>query len=86
MTLEELIEKMTPQMHSVVRQAVELGKWPNGDVLDAEQREMCMQALIVYEGKRLPEEHRAGYINTEKLEKTVCDDDEPQNLQWVDKH
>jgi uncharacterized protein YeaC (DUF1315 family) len=86
MTLDELIARMTPEMHAVVRQAVELGRWPNGDVLDAEQRDMCMQALIVYESKRLPEEQRAGYINTEKLEKTLCDDDEPQSLQWVDKH
>ncbi|HSG60217.1 MAG TPA: DUF1315 family protein [Pseudomonadales bacterium] len=86
MTLEELIAKMTPEMHNVVRQAVELGRWPNGQVLDPEQREMCLQAMIVYETKRLPEEQRTGYINTEKLEKTLCDDDVPQSLTWVDKH
>jgi uncharacterized protein len=86
MTLEELIAKMTPEMHTVVRQAVELGRWPNGQVLDPEQREMCLQALIVYETKRLPEEQRTGYINTEKLEKTLCDDEVPQSLTWVDKH
>lgn len=86
MTLEELIAKMTPEMHTVVRQAVELGRWPNGQVLDSEQREMCLQALIVYETKRLPEEQRTGYINTEKLEKTLCDDEVPQSLTWVDKH
>jgi uncharacterized protein YeaC (DUF1315 family) len=89
MTLDELINKMDPQMHLVVRQAVELGKWPNGDKLDAETKELCLQALIAYEAKNLPESARAGYINTEKLKKTQCDDhdhirEEEVNLNWVD--
>ncbi len=89
MTLEELIAKMDPQMHQVVREAVSLGKWPNGQRLDADMKELCMQALIAYEAKHLPEEQRTGYINTEKLKKTECDDHDHQHdkevkLSWVE--
>lgn len=89
MTLDELIKKMDPQMHHVVRQAVELGKWPNGQILDADTKALCLQALIAYEAKNLPEEDRAGYINTEKLKKTECDDhdhnsEQEVSLNWVE--
>lgn len=91
MNLSELVEKMDVNMHAAVRRAVELGKWPNGVVLSKEDKELCMQAIIAYESKLLPEEARAGYIDTTRVEKTSCNsdhdhshahDEEPSQLKW----
>jgi len=62
MTYEELISAMTPQMHTALRTAIELGKWPDGRKLSAEQREICLRAVIQYD-QRLPAEERVGFID-----------------------
>ena len=46
MTLDELIDSMTPQIYENMKQAIELGRWPDGRKLDAEQRAHCMEAAI----------------------------------------
>jgi len=63
MTYEELITKMTPQMHASLKQAIELGKWPNGQVLTEEQQAICMRAVIAYDQTNLPKEEHTGYID-----------------------
>ncbi|UYZ84042.1 YeaC family protein [Entomomonas sp. E2T0] len=59
----EMIEKITPEIYQNLKQSVELGKWPNGKPLTAEQRETCLQAIIAWELKHLPEEERTGFID-----------------------
>lgn len=61
-SFEDLIASMTPEICDNMRRAVELGKWPDGRVLSKEQREMCMQAVLAWETKNLPEEQRTGYM------------------------
>ena len=61
-SFEDLIATMTPEICDNMRRAVELGKWPDGRVLSKEQREMCMQAVLAWEAKNLPEEQRTGYM------------------------
>jgi hypothetical protein len=63
MTLEELIANLTPEMHQQLKRAIELGKWPDGRKLTAEDKEVCMQAVISYEMKHLPEDQRVGFID-----------------------
>ncbi len=63
MTYEELIQSMTPEMHASLKTAIELGKWPNGQKLTAEQQSICMRAVIAYDQEKLPEEERVGFIN-----------------------
>lgn len=74
MTYEELIAAMTPQMHVALRTAVELGKWPDGRRLDAEQRETCMRAVIHYD-QRLPEQERVGFIDRTRPDGTQHGED-----------
>lgn len=64
MNYERMIETMTPQVYASLKQAVELGKWPNGQRLTPEQRETSLRAVIAYEVKRdLPAHERVGYID-----------------------
>lgn len=70
---EALLHAITPEVHEQLRRAIELGKWPNGDRLTSEQREHCLQAVIAWEAKHLPEEERVGYIDRTNLRKQHCD-------------
>ncbi|MCL6414724.1 YeaC family protein [Aestuariirhabdus sp. Z084] len=62
MTYEKLLGSITPEIYQNLRTAVELGKWPDGRKLTPEQREQCLQAVIAWEQKNVPEEQRTGYL------------------------
>lgn len=62
MTLEEMLQSLTAKGVENLRVAVELGKWPDGRLLDSEQKALCLQALIAWEQKYLPESERSGYL------------------------
>jgi uncharacterized protein len=64
--VKELLDSVTPQMYQQLKKAIELGKWPTGGALSAEQRDLCMQAVIAYEQKHLAPEERIGYIPPKK--------------------
>lgn len=63
MNIEQMLAVLNPEIVERLRTAVEIGKWPNGEPLTQEQRETCLQAVIAWEVKHLPEEERTGYIN-----------------------
>ncbi len=72
MTFEELLKSMTPEMHAAMKQAVELGKWPDGRRLSKEDKETCLQAVIAYDHQQdIPTEERVGYIG----ERQNCKDE-----------
>ena len=56
------VEQITPEVYENLKSAVELGKWQDGRKLTPEQRELCLQAMIAWEAKNLPEEQRTGYM------------------------
>lgn len=58
----EMIENITPEIYQNLKQSVELGKWPNGKLLTKDQKETCLQAIIAWEIKHLPEHQRTGYM------------------------
>jgi len=63
MTFAEMIEKMTPEIYQALKSGVELGKWPNGQPLTSEQKEISMEAVLRYEvNMGIPEQDRVGYI------------------------
>lgn len=59
---DALIEQMSEQAWENMRKAVETGRWPDGRALKDGQRELCMQAVIAWEARHLPEEARTGYL------------------------
>lgn len=63
MNIEQMLSVLNPEIVERLKTAVEIGKWPNGVALTKEQRETCMQAVIAWELKNLPEEQRSGYID-----------------------
>lgn len=91
MDFQRIINAMTPEIYQNLKHAVEIGKWPDGRPLTAEQRELSMQAVIVYEAKFVDEKERTGYIDRgSKQEGEMCDDDThthehdaPQSLKWL---
>ena len=60
--IQELFNKMTPDVYQQLKQAVEIGKWPTGDIIEKEQLELCIQAVIAYEEKHYSPEEKVGYI------------------------
>ncbi len=81
--LSRMLEALTPDVVDRFRRAIELGKWPDGQRLTREQLETCLQAVIVWEGRHLPEESRSGYIHKEEKEGEVCDspaEEKPVNV------
>jgi len=58
----QMIEHISPDIHQRLKLAVEIGKWPDGQPLTQEQKELCLQALIAWEAKNLPIEARIGYM------------------------
>ncbi len=59
---DALINAITPEAYENLRNAVAIGKWPDGRVVSPEQKENCMQAIIAYERKHVPLEERTGYV------------------------
>ena len=49
MQLETFLSCITPTIYQTLRQAVELGKWPNGRKLSLDEQAAILQALILYE-------------------------------------
>ncbi|MBD3639463.1 MAG: DUF1315 family protein [Marinobacter sp.] len=74
MTYEELIERLDPAVYRNLRQSIELGKWPDGRKMTAEQRAISLEAVIYYENKHnVPEEERVGYLDRGSKAGTACD-------------
>lgn len=67
MNFESAAQQISPEIYQRFKEALELGKWPDGRVLTVEQKEICLQAIIVYEtAQGIPEESRTGYVDTSK--------------------
>ena len=62
MQLADFLENITPEQYQNLKQSIELGRWPNGERMTPEQRDLSLQALIAYEHKHLPESERVGYM------------------------
>ncbi len=76
-TVAAMLAALTPEIVAGLRTAIEIGKWPDGRRLTQEQRETCMQAVLAWEIRHLPEHERTGYIDRgTKAEGEVCESHE----------
>lgn len=86
MNFNDMINNLTPEIYGRIKQAVELGKWPNGVRLTSEQTELCLQAIIAYDYANKSEEQRVGFID--RNAHTGCDSKveelEHETVKWVD--
>ena len=51
MDAEQLLNAITPEVYERLVYAVETGRWPEGTPLSQEQRDSCMQAVMLYQSK-----------------------------------
>ncbi|PSV24024.1 MULTISPECIES: YeaC family protein [unclassified Photobacterium] len=51
MDVSQLLKAMTPEVFERISTAVETGKWPDGSVLTANQRDSAMQAVMLYQSR-----------------------------------
>jgi uncharacterized protein YeaC (DUF1315 family) len=61
MDLKALLDSITPEVYERLKQAVEIGKWPDGRALTDGQKALSLQAVIAYEDCK-PAEQRSGYV------------------------
>ena len=65
-TVDELVESLTPDMVNDLKRAIEIGKFPDNRAVSEEQRELMIEATILYDALKLPEEERTGFIHRKK--------------------
>ncbi|GAA5213116.1 YeaC family protein [Corallincola platygyrae] len=69
MDIIELVEKLDFESYQRLKTAVELGKWPDGNPLSAEQKDNAMQLVIAYQATHLDQQQhmsvaKDGSLNT----------------------
>ncbi len=82
MDYQQMIDSMTPEVFENLRRAVELGKWPDGQALNSQQRENAMQAIIAWGKSHLSEHDQIGFIDKGHKEGDSCDDPSETPLNW----
>ena len=60
--VSQLPEALSPEVITRFKRAIETGRWPDGRAVSSQQRETCMEAVLVWEVRHLPTEERTGYI------------------------
>ena len=65
-TVDQLVESLTPDMVNDLKRAIEIGKFPDNRAVSEEQRELMIEATILYDALKLPEEERTGFIHRKK--------------------
>ncbi|NBS11763.1 MAG: DUF1315 family protein [Gammaproteobacteria bacterium] len=73
-SLEDLIASLTPEMVVGLKQAVALGRFPDGREVSAQQRDWMLEAIIRYEESFVPETERTGYVDRGNSECGLPDD------------
>jgi uncharacterized protein YeaC (DUF1315 family) len=73
MTVNKLVESLTPEMAEDLKRAIERGKFPDGRVVSEAQRELMLEAVILYDAAKLPEEERTGFIHRKKTASGILD-------------
>ena len=81
MKYDELLSQVTPELYATFKRSLELGRWPDGREMTAEQREHCLQAVIAYDRMHTPEGQRVGDIDRGR--KTAAYE-RKQPLRWAD--
>lgn len=72
MNPNDILANLNDEIYERFKTAVELGKWPDGKVLTAEQKQTCMQAMVIWENAHVAKTERTGYVPPKK---DPCADD-----------
>ena len=72
-SIDDLVISLTPEMADDLKRAIELGKFPDGSVVSGQQRELMLEATIIYDSLKLPEQERTGFIHRKKTASGILD-------------
>tara|TARA_B100000900_G_scaffold339516_1_gene301994 strand:- start:205 stop:471 length:267 start_codon:yes stop_codon:yes gene_type:complete len=72
-SIDDLVFSLTPEMAGDLKRAIELGKFPDGRIVSKQQRELMLEATIVYDSLKLPEQERTGFIHRTKTASGILD-------------
>jgi len=81
-SVDELLQILNPQIVGSLKRAIELGKWPNGVTLTADQKSLCGEAVAYWELRHMAPESRVGYVPPKATPCADKHEDEPVN--WVE--
>jgi len=84
MDYSQLVSSMTPELYRRLKQAVELGRWPDGRPLDAAQRRNALQAVILWDRLYGRDGQRVGRIDRGRKAGPACDPSQEQPLTLID--
>ncbi|MEX0584805.1 MAG: DUF1315 family protein [Natronospirillum sp.] len=62
MAFQDTAAQLDAATISRLRTALELGKWPDGQLLSTEQKQTTLEAVMIWEQVHLPMEERTGYL------------------------
>ena len=62
MEYNQLIAQLTPEVYLRLKTALELGKWPDGRVLNDDQKASCMEAVLRYQSMKLDPTQHSGFM------------------------
>lgn len=79
---QKVIQEMNDETYQRLKTGVEIGKWPNGQLLTVQQRETSMQAVLAYEAIHNVDKHqKTGFVDTSTSQ---CHDDEGKHVGGAD--
>jgi uncharacterized protein YeaC (DUF1315 family) len=79
---EDAVKQITPELYATFKRSLEIGRWPDGRAMTAEQKEHCLQAVIAYDALHTPAGERVGHI--ERDQGACASKDVPDTLRWAD--
>ena len=65
-TVDELVESLTPDMVNDLKRAIEMGKFPDNRAVSEEQKELMIEATILYDALKLPKKREPDFIHRKK--------------------
>lgn len=86
MDFEKAAQSMGSDVYQRFKSAIETGRWPDGSSVSEEQKQTCMQAIILYEQKHVAADQRTGFVTPKP---SACASDKPNDtdestLKWKD--
>ena len=81
MDINDFVGRLGHAEYAALKRAVELGKWPDGRVLETGDRELLMRTMIAWETKNLPPDQQTGYMEQADCPSTPLSG-ETQTLKW----
>ncbi|MFU8783575.1 YeaC family protein [Aliidiomarina sp.] len=67
MQYDDVLRAMTPEIYARMKDAVETGRWPDGQKLTPAQLENAMELVMVYQAKRLQQDDHFSIAPTGEL-------------------